>query len=109
MRNAIGDEVGSAWTHKNRAQALLLVGDVDGALRDASTARSIGRSAGLERLEHQASLVLARVELAPEASEEGARSVDVQINRLRQKIEEDPSNPVHLQTVRGAGYVLHAS
>ena len=51
---------------------------------------------------------VARGELSPEASEEGARSVDVQINRLRQKIEEDPSNPVHLQTVRGAGYVLHA-
>jgi two-component system, OmpR family, phosphate regulon response regulator OmpR len=33
--------------------------------------------------------------------------VDVQINRLRQKIEADPANPVHLQTVRGAGYVLH--
>ncbi len=50
---------------------------------------------------------VARTELVPEASEEGVRSVDVQINRLRQKIEEDPSNPVHLQTVRGAGYVLH--
>jgi two-component system phosphate regulon response regulator OmpR len=48
-----------------------------------------------------------RNELAPEGSEEGARSVDVQINRLRQKIEEDPSNPIYLQTVRGAGYVLH--
>ena len=48
-----------------------------------------------------------RGELAPEGSEEGARSVDVQINRLRQKIEDDPSNPVYLQTVRGAGYVLH--
>lgn len=48
-----------------------------------------------------------RSELAPEGSEEGARSVDVQINRLRQKIEEDPSNPLYLQTVRGAGYVLH--
>jgi two-component system, OmpR family, phosphate regulon response regulator OmpR len=50
---------------------------------------------------------VARGELAPEASEEGARSVDVQINRLRQKIEDDPSNPVYLQTVRGTGYVLH--
>ena len=48
-----------------------------------------------------------RAELAPAGSEEGARSVDVQINRLRQKIEADPSNPVYLQTVRGAGYVLH--
>jgi two-component system, OmpR family, phosphate regulon response regulator OmpR len=50
---------------------------------------------------------VARGDLAPETSEEGARSVDVQINRLRQKIEDDPSNPVYLQTVRGAGYVLH--
>lgn len=48
-----------------------------------------------------------RSELAPQGSEEGARSVDVQINRLRQKIESDPSNPLFLQTVRGAGYVLH--
>ncbi len=36
----------------------------------------------------------------------GERTVDVQINRLRRKIEADPSNPVHLQTVRGAGYRL---
>lgn len=47
-----------------------------------------------------------RTELAPPGSEEGARSVDVQINRLRQKIEEDPSLPLYLQTVRGSGYVL---
>lgn len=36
----------------------------------------------------------------------GERAVDVQINRLRRKIEEDPSNPVHLQTTRGIGYRL---
>jgi len=34
------------------------------------------------------------------------RAVDVQINRLRRKIEADPSHPVLLQTVRGAGYRL---
>ncbi|MBB6167920.1 response regulator [Chelatococcus composti] len=34
------------------------------------------------------------------------RTVDVQINRLRRKIERDPANPVHLQTVRGIGYRL---
>jgi two-component system phosphate regulon response regulator OmpR len=61
----------------------------------------------LRRLAANAGTPVARGELAPEASEEGQRSVDVQINRLRQKIEEDPSNPVWLQTVRGAGYVLH--
>ena len=36
----------------------------------------------------------------------GERAVDVQINRLRRKIEGDPSNPVHLQTARGIGYRL---
>ena len=36
----------------------------------------------------------------------GERAVDVQINRLRRKIEVDPSNPVHLQTTRGIGYRL---
>lgn len=34
------------------------------------------------------------------------RTVDVQVNRLRRKIERDPANPLHLQTVRGAGYRL---
>jgi two-component system, OmpR family, phosphate regulon response regulator OmpR len=34
------------------------------------------------------------------------RSVDVQITRLRRKIEEDPKIPLYLQTVRGTGYVL---
>jgi two-component system phosphate regulon response regulator OmpR len=36
----------------------------------------------------------------------GDRTVDVQINRLRRKIESDPTNPVYLQTVRGIGYRL---
>jgi len=34
------------------------------------------------------------------------RAVDVQITRLRRKIESDPKSPRHLQTVRGAGYML---
>lgn len=34
------------------------------------------------------------------------RTVDVQITRLRKKIEEDPSLPRYLQTVRGRGYLL---
>ena len=61
----------------------------------------------LRLLAVRAGAAVARNELASEGSEDGARSVDVQINRLRQKIEDDPSNPAFLQTVRGAGYVLH--
>lgn len=34
------------------------------------------------------------------------RSIDVQVTRLRRKIEEDQKLPVHLQTVRGVGYML---
>lgn len=37
-----------------------------------------------------------------------ARSVDVQINRLRKKIEPQPGKPIYLQTIRHAGYVLYA-
>ena len=37
------------------------------------------------------------------------RAVDVQINRLRRKIEQDPANPLFLQAVRGIGYRLVAS
>ena len=37
----------------------------------------------------------------------GERTVDVQINRLRRKIENDLANPLWLQTVRGIGYRLN--
>jgi len=36
----------------------------------------------------------------------GGRAVDVQVTRLRRKIEQDPKLPRYLQTVRGRGYVL---
>lgn len=47
-----------------------------------------------------------RHELVGDGSEVGERTIDVQINRLRRKIEKDPSNPIWLQTVRGIGYRL---
>ncbi|CCE08809.1 putative Two-component transcriptional regulator [Bradyrhizobium sp. STM 3843] len=37
------------------------------------------------------------------------RAVDVQINRLRRKLETDPANPLFLQAVRGIGYRLMTS
>ena len=48
---------------------------------------------------------VSRLELAAGANG-SERAVDVQINRLRRKIEEDPANPIYLQTVRGIGYRL---
>jgi two-component system phosphate regulon response regulator OmpR len=48
-----------------------------------------------------------REDLADLSGNESERSVDVQINRLRRKIEADPANPVYLQTVRGRGYIFY--
>lgn len=47
---------------------------------------------------------VARATLAGDAA--GERTIDVQVTRLRRKIEADPGNPLLLQTVRGAGYRL---
>ena len=47
-----------------------------------------------------------RDKLVDPAGPSGERTVDVQINRLRRKIETDPGNPLYLQTVRGIGYRL---
>jgi len=47
-----------------------------------------------------------RLALAGNACSPGERAVDVQVNRLRRKIETDPANPLFVQTVRGIGYRL---
>jgi two-component system, OmpR family, response regulator len=36
------------------------------------------------------------------------RKIDMQVSRLRRKIEDDPKNPTLIQTVRGGGYVFSA-
>jgi len=50
-----------------------------------------------------------RLALAGNGSSIGERAVDVQVNRLRRKIERDPANPLLVQTVRGIGYRLVAT
>ena len=49
---------------------------------------------------------VSRYDLIDDGSTGNERAIDVQINRLRRKIENDPANPMRLQTVRGVGYVL---
>ena len=64
----------------------------------------------LKRLAQDAGRPVSREALAqllPASASE--RSVDVQITRLRKKIEESEGRPHYLQTQRGAGYVLYAS
>ena len=47
-----------------------------------------------------------RLELARATADATGRAVDIQVTRLRRKIEADPKNPRYLQTVRGVGYML---
>ncbi len=50
---------------------------------------------------------LSRESLAEMMELQGSsRTIDVQITRLRKKIEDDPKNPKFLQTIRNKGYVL---
>ena len=57
-------------------------------------------------LNHQGKVV-SRTTLAELCGGVNERSIDVQIIRLRGKIEADPKKPAMLKTVRGKGYVLH--
>ncbi len=50
-----------------------------------------------------------RLALAGNGGTVNERAVDVQVNRLRRKIERDPANPLIVQTVRGIGYRLMVS
>ena len=52
---------------------------------------------------------VSRLALAGNGEQVSERAVDVQVNRLRRKIERDPANPLFVQTVRGIGYRLVAS
>ena len=49
---------------------------------------------------------ISREDLAELTSAGLERSVDVQVTRLRRKIEPNPKEPIHIQTVRGVGYRL---
>jgi len=60
----------------------------------------------LSILAARAGAAISRHELAMLTAAGVERSVDVQVTRLRRKIERDPREPVHLQTVRGVGYRL---
>jgi two-component system phosphate regulon response regulator OmpR len=52
---------------------------------------------------------VSRMALAGNGDQVSERAVDVQVNRLRRKIEVNPANPLFVQTVRGIGYRLVSS
>lgn len=66
-----------------------------------------GESNLLKILAERPGVVFSREDLSNYlALDSGERAIDVQVNRLRQKIELDPKSPRYLQTVRGHGYIL---
>lgn len=76
--------------------------------RDDETVKLTERERDLMRLfANRIGLPVPRHELSSDENTGSERAIDVQINRLRRKIECDPSNPVYLQTVRGKGYILY--
>jgi two-component system phosphate regulon response regulator OmpR len=65
-----------------------------------------GEAQLLRQLAGAANAPVDRFELARGSAEAAGRAVDIQVTRLRRKIEDDPKNPRYLQTVRGIGYML---
>jgi two-component system phosphate regulon response regulator OmpR len=67
-----------------------------------------GEAALLTALARKPNEVLSREDIAAALGmdEAGERAIDVQVTRLRRKIEIDPREPRFLHTVRGRGYVL---
>jgi len=69
-----------------------------------------GEAKLLKRLAQSRDRPIDRFDLAQElsdgAGDASARAIDVQVTRLRRKLEADPKNPRYLQTVRGVGYML---
>lgn len=65
-----------------------------------------GEAALLRVFTRRMGATLTRADLAREADLPESRAIDVQITRLRRKIEPDPRNPRFLQTVWGHGYVF---
>jgi two-component system phosphate regulon response regulator OmpR len=78
-------------------------------LGDAPVRLTEGEAKLLRRLAAAPHTPVDRLDLALETgdgAEPTGRAVDVQVTRLRRKLEADPRNPRYLQTVRGIGYML---
>jgi tetratricopeptide (TPR) repeat protein len=85
LREAYGDDAGLAHGDKNRAEVLLLLGDVDGATACATRARALARGLALEQLERQAVLVLARAALA----RDDAAGAEALLDNLRRRVDDE--------------------
>ena len=101
-----------------QVRTLLRLGDGEGALTALARlkrnhppapviiARYEAEAALLQLFAVHAGRPFSRTELCKRLNVALERSIDVQVTRLRRKIEEDPKLPLYLQTVRGVGYML---
>ena len=74
---------------------------------DVSIKLSSSEEQLLDTLLASANQVISREELSEKMGSLSPRSIDVQIVRLRSKIETDPKNPKFLKTIRNQGYVIY--
>ena len=74
---------------------------------DANVKLSSSEEKLLDILISSNSDVISRENLSEKLGGLNLRSVDVQIVRLRNKIESDPKNPQYLKTIRNKGYVFY--
>jgi two-component system phosphate regulon response regulator OmpR len=91
--------IGDAWFDMARGE----LRDANGPIRLTG-----GEAALLTALAKKPHEVLTREEIAEALGmdDSGERAIDVQVVRLRRKIEADPREPRFLHTVRGRGYIL---
>ena len=72
--------------------------------QDRTISLTTAESELLSLLLQSANTAMSREELANKTHQNNVRTIDVQITRLRKKIETDVKKPVFIQTVRGKGY-----
>ena len=110
LRNILrrGEQVGSGTREEIRMGPFTFHIGRGELKRDGETIKLTERERDLLRqFAQRRGMPIQRHELTNESETGSERAVDVQINRLRRKIESDPANPVYLQTVRGKGYILY--
>jgi two-component system phosphate regulon response regulator OmpR len=96
-----------AADHKVRMGAALFDPGAARLFKNGKPVRLTGAEAALLQLfAAHAGQAFSRSDLCTRLGVALERSIDVQVTRLRRKIEDDPKLPLYLQTVRGVGYML---
>ena len=99
VHNLAPMQIGNRWFDTERAE----LRGPDGVIRLTG-----GEAALLQALARRAGEILSREDIgeALGTPDAGERAIDVQVTRLRRKVEPDPREPRFIQTIRHRGYVL---